>query len=134
MVEQMAHNPNVTVRSRGVMEKCSFCSQRINAAKIQAKNDGRTRLNEGEVTPACAQACPARAITFGDLNDPNSQIRKMHEDPRAYTLLPELNLKSRLAYLAKLANPNPESLTARKLEAEHSTSTHHVEGGNPHNV
>ncbi len=111
-MEQMAHNPRVTVRSRGVMEKCSFCSQRINVAKIQAKNSGRDRLTDGEVTPACAQACPTQAIVFGDLNDPSSKVRKCHEDPRAYELLPELNLKSRLMYLAKLTNPSHRQANA----------------------
>ena len=104
-VEKMASNPNVTVRSRGVMEKCSFCSQRINAAKIHAKNEGWDSIPDGQITPACAQACPTDAIVFGDLNDPESRVRKLHGDARAYELLPELNLKSRLLYLAKLTNP-----------------------------
>ncbi len=104
-VEKMGQNPNVTVRSRGVMEKCSFCSQRINAVKIKAKNEGWDHIPDGMITPACAQACPTDAIVFGDLNDPESRVRKMHEDSRAYGILPELNLKPRLLYLARLINP-----------------------------
>ncbi|MFC1757781.1 4Fe-4S dicluster domain-containing protein, partial [Planctomycetota bacterium] len=104
-VEKMVHNPEVTVRSRGVMEKCSFCSQRINAVKIRAKNEQWDHIPDGMITPACAQACPTDAIVFGDLNDPESRVRQLHNDPRSYEILPELNLKSRLLYLAKLTNP-----------------------------
>jgi molybdopterin-containing oxidoreductase family iron-sulfur binding subunit len=104
-IEQLAHNPEVTVRSRGVMEKCSFCLQRISAVKIRARNERWERIPDGAITPACAQACPTDAIVFGDLNDPHSRVRKLHEHPRAYELLPELYLKSRLLYLAKLTNP-----------------------------
>jgi MoCo/4Fe-4S cofactor protein with predicted Tat translocation signal len=103
-VEKMHFNPDVTVRSRGVMEKCSFCMQRIHEAKIAAKNE-RREIVDGEITPACAQACPTQAITFGDLNDPHSRVRKQHEDPRGYAMLAELNVKPRLHYLARLRNP-----------------------------
>jgi molybdopterin-containing oxidoreductase family iron-sulfur binding subunit len=108
-IEKMINNPDVTVRSRGVMEKCSFCSQRINAVKIRAKNERWDRIPDGVITPACAQACPTDAIVFGDLNDAESRVRKLHEDPRSYELLPELNLKSRLLYLAKLTNPRGDN-------------------------
>jgi molybdopterin-containing oxidoreductase family iron-sulfur binding subunit len=108
-IEKMVHNPDVTVRSRGVMEKCSFCAQRISAAKSQAKNDGLERIPDGAITPACAQACPTDAIVFGDLNDSESRVRKLHQDARSYELLPELNLKSRLLYLAKLTNPSGDA-------------------------
>jgi molybdopterin-containing oxidoreductase family iron-sulfur binding subunit len=102
-VEQMKHNPEVTVRARGVMEKCTFCIQRINNAKIRAKNDGRT-LRDGEITTACEQACPTRAITFGDLGDPESRVRRSQEDDRSYALLDEMNVRPRLRYLARLRN------------------------------
>lgn len=125
-VEKMVHNPNVTVRSRGVMEKCSFCSQRINAAKIQAKNNGQSRLRDGAVVPACAQACPTNAIVFGDLNNADSRVRQTHADKRAYELLPELNLKSRLLYLVKLVNPgftaSPDRWTVG--HAQHKPDAH----------
>ena len=103
-IEQMARNPEVTVRSRGVMEKCSFCQQRISAARIRARNEGRS-LRDGEVTPACAQVCPAGAITFGDYNDPDSRVAGLAQSPRTYELLPELNLKQRTRYMARIRNP-----------------------------
>jgi Fe-S-cluster-containing dehydrogenase component len=106
-VKKLAFNPEVTVRSRGVMEKCSFCVQRLMQAKIRAKNDQRL-LRDGEIVPACAQACPAAAIVFGDLADSSSEVARWHADPRAYALLGELNNKPRTAYLARITNPNLE--------------------------
>ena len=103
-VEKLVFNPEVTVRSRGVMEKCSFCVQRINAVKIRARNEGR-RIADGEIVPACAQVCPAEAIVFGDLNDEQSRVRRAHEDPRAYGILEFLNVRPRNVYLAGLTNP-----------------------------
>lgn len=102
--EQMVYNPEVTVRNRGVMEKCTFCVQRIQATKITAKNEGR-KVRDGEITPACAQTCPSEAIVFGDLNDPESKVAKAHHDARSYTLLKELNVKPRNRFQAKLLNP-----------------------------
>ncbi len=102
--EKMAFNPEVTVRSRGVMEKCTFCVQRISAVKIAAKNEARP-IVDGEVVTACAQACPTQAIVFGDLNDPNSRVAALHAEQRSYGMLAELNVKPRTHYLAKLRNP-----------------------------
>lgn len=96
--ERLALNPDVTVRSRGVMEKCSFCVQRIEAAKIEARRTGRP-LADGDVKPACLQSCPAGAIHFGDLNDPESSVSKLLAEPRAYRLLTELNIKPSVSYL-----------------------------------
>jgi len=103
-IEKMQFNPDVTVRARGVMEKCTYCVQRISAARITADNEGRP-VADGEVLPACAQSCPAEAIVFGDLNDQKSRVRKLADDNRAYSLLEELNVKPRTRYLARLTNP-----------------------------
>ncbi len=102
-----ARNPDVTVRSRGVMEKCTYCIQRINEARIAAENENR-RIGEGEVMTACQQACPTQAILFGDLNAPGSRIGGLRREPRHYVLLEELNTRPRTTYLARLENPNPE--------------------------
>ena len=95
-------NPDVTVRCRGVMEKCTFCIQRIRYAEITAIQENR-QLTDGEITPACAQTCPTGVFTFGDLMDPNSRVSHLvHSDPRAYQVLAELNTKPAVIYLKKM--------------------------------
>ncbi len=102
----MANNPDVTVRSRGVMEKCSFCVQRIAKARIDAETESR-RIADGEVVTACQGACPTEAIVFGDLNDPDSAVNRVKSSPLNYALLEELNTKPRNTYLARVKNTHP---------------------------
>jgi MoCo/4Fe-4S cofactor protein with predicted Tat translocation signal len=113
-IEMLAMNPEVTVRSRGVMEKCTFCVQRIAAARIPARNaevsprataGDVADIPDGTIVPACAQTCPADAIVFGDLHRADSRVRKLHEHHRAYVMLEELNVRPRVKYLVKLRNP-----------------------------
>jgi len=114
---KMMRNPEVTVRSRGVMEKCTYCVQRISRARIDAKNQGRD-MKDGDVVTACEAACPAQAIVFGDVNDPGSRVSKLKASERSYGLLTELQTKPRTTYLAAVRNPNPE-IPGAGSEAHH---------------
>jgi molybdopterin-containing oxidoreductase family iron-sulfur binding subunit len=104
---KLMRNPDVTVRSRGVMEKCSYCVQRINAAKIQADKENRD-IRDGEVVTACQQACPTNAIVFGNINDRSSKVRKLKEESRTYGVLSVNNTRPRTTYIAEVLNLNPE--------------------------
>jgi MoCo/4Fe-4S cofactor protein with predicted Tat translocation signal len=104
---KMMRNPDVTVRSRGVMEKCTYCIQRITQHRIDSEREDR-KIRDGELQTACQQSCPANAITFGNINDPNSRVSKLKANPRNYGLLADLNTRPRTTYLAEIRNPNPE--------------------------
>jgi MoCo/4Fe-4S cofactor protein with predicted Tat translocation signal len=116
---QLSLNPEVTVRSRGVMEKCTYCVQRIQNGKIDARAQRRP-LQDGEILTACQQACPTQAIEFGDVNQPASLVAQAHANPRAYALLAELNIKPRTYYLARIRNPHPALADRHEDERGHS--------------
>ncbi len=108
----LLNNPDVSVRSRGIMEKCTYCVQRIYEGKIQSEIEGR-RVQDGEIVTACQAACPTQALVFGDLNDESSRVVQLKKLPRNYGMLAEdLNTRPRTTYLARVTNPNPEIATA----------------------
>ncbi|HQR47058.1 MAG TPA: 4Fe-4S dicluster domain-containing protein, partial [Thermoanaerobaculia bacterium] len=109
-------NPNVTVRTLGVMEKCTYCVQRINRARIAAEKENR-KVRDGEIRTACEQVCPTEALVFGDLNDPASRVAALKKEPLNYALLAELNTRPRTTYLAKLAHPHPSLAAGKKAPA-----------------
>lgn len=104
---KLMRNPNVTVRTRGVMEKCTFCIQRISKARIRAERDHRT-IQDADLKTACQQVCPTRAIAFGDINNPDSEVSRRKAHSLNYALLGELNVRPRTTYIAKVTNPNPQ--------------------------
>jgi molybdopterin-containing oxidoreductase family iron-sulfur binding subunit len=124
---KLLRNPDVTVRSRGVMEKCTYCVQRINQARNESIRraadpsvpEEKKRIQDGEVLTACQSACPTDAIVFGDINDPNSRVAKLKKNSLNYALLAELNTRPRTTYLAVVRNPNTE------LEPEPAATTEH---------
>ena len=118
-VLQLKENPNVTVRSRGVMEKCTYCVQRISSARIRSKIEGR-EIKDGEVVTACQSACPTQAITFGNIADPHSAVAKTKLHPLNYGMLSELNTRPRTSYLAAVKNPNPALANAKTAAKEHA--------------
>jgi len=122
---KMAANPDVTVRSRGVMEKCTYCVQRISHARINAKRENR-KIHDGEVVTACQAVCPSEAIVFGDVNEPDSAVSRQKKSPRNYALLEELGTRPRTTYLAGVRNPNP---ALRRAEASAASRDEEVGRG-----
>lgn len=118
----MVFNPDVTVRMRGIMEKCTFCVQRLHEAKWHAQDDGRARINDGEAITACQEACPAGAIIFGDMNDKNSRVSKARMGERGFRVLSELNVRPSITYLAKVRNAD---VTSSGVHDEHAATNHH---------
>ncbi len=114
-LQQLVLNPEVTVRGRGVMEKCTYCVQRIEAGKINARKEGGRPVADGEIKTACQMACPSGAIEFGNIHDESAVVHKKHADPRAYGMLAQLNVKPRTMYLAKVRNTHPRLMTSIQL-------------------
>ncbi len=136
-LQQLVLNPEVTVRGRGVMEKCTFCIQRVEAGKINARREGGRKIADGEVKSACQTACPTSAIVFGDIQDTDSEVYKWRNDDRNYAMLDQLNIKPRVTYLARISNPHVRLMSAQQLEdlvywpkkAAQLEAAHHDHGG-----
>ena len=131
-LSRMQKNPDVTMRTRGVMEKCTYCVPRIEQTRMQAKREGDRPIKDGEIVTACQQSCPTQAIVFGDLNEQESRVGKLHAVARSYGMLdPELNTKPRTEYLAKIRNPVAgldEKLFRRGEEADGRNEVHAATG------
>ncbi len=133
-LQALVLNPDVTVRGRGVMEKCTFCVQRVEAAKINARRDGGRPVRDGEVKTACQMACPSGAIEFGNIHDENAIVTKKHGDRRAYGMLSQLNVKPRTLYLSRIRNTHPRLMTSTQLAdlQTYGTPSHHGHGDDDH--
>jgi molybdopterin-containing oxidoreductase family iron-sulfur binding subunit len=131
-LQALVLNPDVTVRGRGVMEKCTYCVQRVEKAKIEARRDeGPWEIKDGAVVTACQSACPTRAIEFGNIADPDSIVHKKRDDPRAYGLLGQLNVKPRTEYLARVRNPHPRLMSRAQIDdLADLKAPHHDDSGN----
>lgn len=127
-LQALVLNPEVTVRGRGVMEKCTYCVQRVEKAKIHARKEGR-KIEDGDVITACQAACSTNAIDFGNISDEESVVAKKHADTRAYGMLEQLNIKPRTMYLARVRNPHPRLKTTQQIEDLATIEAHHGHGG-----
>ena len=130
-LQALVMNPEVTVRGRGVMEKCTYCIQRVEGAKINAIKEGRD-VADGDVVTACQSACPTRAIEFGDISDPSSAVSKKRKDDRSYGMLGQLNLKTRTEYLARVTNPHRRLMTAKQIDELENMEQPHSHGHGGH--
>jgi molybdopterin-containing oxidoreductase family iron-sulfur binding subunit len=127
-LQSLVLNPEVTVRGRGVMEKCTYCIQRVQNGKIQARQQGDGRVQDGSIQTACQEACPTQAIVFGNLADPTTRVAQLFQSPRSYAMLEELNIKPRTQYLARLRNV-PEGLMNRMQANPPEIPDHGGHGG-----
>lgn len=138
-LQQLVLNPDVSLRGRGIMEKCTYCIQRVQNGKIDARNAGRP-VEDGEIQTACQSACPSQAIVFGDLKDPASRVSQLQKDQRAYAMLAELNIKPRTLYLTRVRNVHPRLKTSDQLAVAHDAhgtggeirETHPIDSGKAH--
>lgn len=135
-LQQLVLNPEVTVRGRGVMEKCTYCIQRVEAGKILARREGGREIRDGEIQSACQTACPTSAIQFGNIADKTSKVSELRADPRNYALLDQLNVSPRTTYLARISNPHPRLMTSRQLKdlkaLPEKAARHHAHAGDHH--
>lgn len=138
-LQSLVMNPEVSVRGRGVMEKCTYCVQRVEKGKIEARKDGGRQIVDGDVITACQAACASKAIEFGNLADPESAVSKKQADPRSYGMLAQLNVKPRTEYLARVRNPHPSLMTAAQIKdlaelkaPHHGGHDGHGDGGHGH--
>lgn len=127
-LQQLVLNPEVSVRGRGVMEKCTYCIQRVQNVKIQTRSEGRA-IEDGELQTACQAACPTQAIIFGDIKDTTTEVAKSQADPRAYAMLSELNIKPRTLYLARVRNTHPRLKASFQMKEVHHDSHGHDDHG-----
>jgi molybdopterin-containing oxidoreductase family iron-sulfur binding subunit len=127
-LQALVLNPEVSVRGRGVMEKCTYCLQRVQNAKIQTRVEGR-RIEDGELQSACQAACPTQAIVFGNIKDPQSQVSKNHADARTYDMLGDLNIKPRTKYMVRVRNTHQRLKTADQLVTPHHDHGHEHDKG-----
>jgi molybdopterin-containing oxidoreductase family iron-sulfur binding subunit len=131
-LQALVLNPEVTVRGRGIMEKCTYCIQRVEQAKIEARKEGGRPVRDGEVQTACQTACPTRAIVFGNVVDRDSEVHKLQADDRSYAMLDQLNVKPRTKYLARIRNPHPSLMTAYQRKALAEAGKHGHGHGSDH--
>jgi len=131
-LQALVMNPEVTVRGRGVMEKCTYCVQRVESAKITARKEGGREIQDGDVVTACQSACPTKAIEFGNIADSTSAVAKTRELPHSYGMLSQLNVKPRTEYLARIRNTPAQLMTRKQIEDLETLKSHGSHGHDEH--